>query len=181
VKHVVGNEGKYTSQSNEDEIIADIFSKIGVGKKTFFEFGSGDGQQNNTIALLLQGWSGVWLEPHKRRCRSAKQRYAGYPNLKIHRRNMTTRNVNKWITDKIDFLSIDIDGEDYAVWKAMTARPRVVCIEYDELVGTARKAGWRGTPLETTKQLGEEKGYRFYGCSASNVNAFFIRQENENG
>jgi hypothetical protein len=153
------------SQSNEDEIIAEIFADIGTTNRRFVEFGSGDGRQNNTIALLHQGWSGIWLEPHRRRCLSARQRFAGYP-VEICRRVVTPRNVNKIVIDPLDFLSIDIDGNDFAVWDAVTARPRVVCIEYDEV---------HGSSLEAMLALGASKGYRFQQTSASNVNAFFVR------
>ena len=43
------------SQSNEDEIVADIFAQIGTTNKQFIEFGVGKGTQNNTISLLLAG------------------------------------------------------------------------------------------------------------------------------
>lgn len=153
------------SQSNEDDIIKDIFSQIGEGKKRFFEFGCGDGRQNNTIALLLRGWNGIWVEPHRKRVVSARERWKNYP-VKIYRRFMTPRNINKFIVRPYDFLSIDIDGDDYNVWYALSIRPRVVCIEY---------ADPRGVPLGPIKKLGEDKGYKFYGTSESEVNAFFVR------
>lgn len=161
------------SQSNEDEIVADIFGRIGEGGKRFVEFGSGDGRQNNTIALLQRGWSGIWLEPHRLRFKSARERFAGY-SLTIIRRRVTPRTVNKVVTDPLDFLSIDIDGDDYAVWAALTARPRVVCIEY------AEQPAHKNAPpmtLDQMKALGALKGYRFNGTSASCVNAFFVARE----
>jgi hypothetical protein len=113
------------SQSNEDSIVAAIFEVIGTTNKRFIEFGCGAGNQNNTISLLLQGWHGIWFEPHKRRC--------------------------------------NIDGNDYAVWKALTAKPRVVCIEAVE------DHDWDA--------LAHSKGYEFVTRSHNNVNAFYILQE----
>lgn len=155
------------SQSNEDEIIAEIFGRIGAGGKRFVEFGCGAGNQNNTIALLREGWSGIWLEPHRRRMQSAAKLFAGYP-VEVIRRVVTRANVNRIIKDPLDLLSIDIDGNDYAVWEALTAKPRVVRIEYDAI---------HGSPLEAIKALGEAKGYELVMCSASGVNAFFVRDE----
>ena len=155
------------SQSNEDKIISEIFAEIGVTNKRFVEFGCGDGRQNNTIALLHQGWSGIWLEPHRRRCNSAKERFAGFP-VDIRRRIVTPRNVNKIVADPLDFLSIDIDGNDHDVWEALTAKPRVVCIEYDAI---------NGSPLARMHGLGFAKGYTLVRCSASGVNAFFVRTD----
>jgi len=76
------------------------------------------------------------------------------------------RNVNNIVKDPLDFLSIDIDGNDHAVWRAVAAKPRLVCIEYDAMLGV---------PLEEMVELGTRKGYRLHCCSASNVNAFFLR------
>jgi hypothetical protein len=149
------------SQSNEDEAIAYIFSFIGTTNKRFVEFGCGDGRQNNTIALLKQGWRGVWIEPHKRRKKSAQERFADYP-VEIYRKVIVPKNVNRFVKDQLDFLSIDIDGEDYAVWEAITVRPRLVCIEYV----------WAG--LEAMTALAESKGYWYAGQSSSKVNAFYV-------
>lgn len=161
-----------TSQSNEDEIIAKIFRRIGLGKKRFIEFGCGDGRQNNTIALLMDGWQGVWIDPHRRRIKSAKERWHNYP-VRIHRRIITPRNINKFVNRPYDFISMDTDGSDYDIWYAMTMNPRVVCIECGHPVP--------GSMLREMKELGEAKGYLFYGCSKHNVNAFFVRGDLKNG
>jgi hypothetical protein len=166
-----------TSQSNEDLIIAEIFMRIGETNNRFFEFGSGDGRQNNSIALLKRGWSGTWCEPHKRRFLSAKDRWGKYP-VRIWRRVVTPEKVNAVVNEPLDFLSIDIDGGDYAVWKALTAtKPRVVCIELQGKPETHLHYGeWvqESTPLHVMNALAEEKGYEFYCTSDSRVNAFYI-------
>lgn len=173
-----------TSQSNEDLIIADIFREIGETNKRFVEFGSGDGRQNNTIALLKRGWSGIWCEPHKRRFESAKERFKKYP-VEILRRVVTPEKVNVIVKDPLDFLSIDIDGGDYDVWQAVQAKPRVVCIELlgkPPVVETTWRKGYRfgrraETPLDIMRALGESKGYRYHCLSDSLVNAFFILED----
>ena len=50
------------SQSDEDGILHEIFRRIGDGKRTFLELGVGNGLENNTLFLLIQGWSGIWIE-----------------------------------------------------------------------------------------------------------------------
>ena len=160
-----------TSQSDEDDIIQALFQMYGTRNKRFVEFGCGDGRQNNTINLLKDGWSGVWLDPHKKRINSARERWAkaiADNRLSIVRRYVRPENVNKVVHDPLDFLSIDIDGNDYAVWNSIVARPRVVCIEYDAI---------NGTPFERMHDLGIAKGYNFVAHSASKVNAFFVREE----
>jgi hypothetical protein len=91
----------------------------------------------------------------------------------------------------MDLLSIDIDRNDYHVWKAITDyRPRVVIIEYNAIFRPGTKfvvpydgaAMWDGTGhtgagLEALCQLGEEKGYALVACSFAGVNAFFVQKE----
>src|SRR4030042_3287529 len=53
---------KIYSQNEEDGIIREIFNRIGVTNRVFVEFGIGDGLENNTLALLFDGWNGLWIE-----------------------------------------------------------------------------------------------------------------------
>src|SRR5438552_2628789 len=53
---------KVCSQYDEDGIIQEIFNRIGVGARTFVEFGVENGLENNTLKLLMEGWSGLWIE-----------------------------------------------------------------------------------------------------------------------
>ena len=94
-----------------------------------------------------------------------------------------------------DLLSIDIDRNDWHVWKAITKyRPRVVIVEYNPLyppgvqfvVPYDGKAVWDGTSrfgasLKSYELLGAEKGYRLAGCVLAGVNAFFVRNDAEGG
>ena len=51
---------KVYSQCDEDGMIREIFRRIGETNKTFVEFGVGDGLENNTLALLFEGWVDWW-------------------------------------------------------------------------------------------------------------------------
>jgi len=82
-----------------------------------------------------------------------------------------------------DFLSVDIDGNDYHVWQATTNyRPRVVCIEFNPTIPTevsyvqaADPSVSRGASLLALVELGREKNYELV-CVAG-VNAFFVSAE----
>ena len=90
-----------------------------------------------------------------------------------------------------DLLSIDIDFNDYWVWKAITDySPRVVVIEYNSsippnesrVVSYDPEAGWDGTnyfgaSLLALRNLGLKKGYTLVGCENNGVNAFFCKSE----
>jgi hypothetical protein len=164
-------EKQVISQSNEDDIIWDIFQDIGEGDRRFLEIGCGDGTQNNTMQLLLAGWSGVWVDSRRKRVNCAREIWADYP-VTIINRMVTPDNVYKFFHEPIDFLSIDIDGNDYHVWDAITAKPRVVCIEYS--LRTISKGN--ELRLDLFNDLAKSKGYRFHAVSASKVNAFYIHE-----
>ncbi len=95
------------------------------------------------------------------------------------------------MSGSIDLLSLDIDSNDYHVWKAITAiEPRVVCIEYNAKFRPPvewimpRDDGyvWNGTDrmgasLSAMTKLGAEKGYALVGCDIIGANAFFVRED----
>jgi len=57
---------KVYSQCDEDGIIQEIFNRIGLKSSRFIEFAVGNGLENNTLKLLLEGWSGLWIEGNQR-------------------------------------------------------------------------------------------------------------------
>jgi hypothetical protein len=79
-----------------------------------------------------------------------------------------------------DFLSIDIDGNDYHVWKAVSRyRPKMACIEFNPTIPTAVRFVQRADPsvnqgasLLSLVELGKEKGYEL--VSVLPFNAFFV-------
>jgi hypothetical protein len=82
--------------------------------------------------------------------------------------------------EQFDFLVIDIDGNDYHVWRAFSKyRPKVVCIEFNPTIPTEvnhlQPADPRvhfGSSLRSIVELGKEKGYELVAVVA--CNAFFV-------
>lgn len=119
------------SQFNEDFIIRKIFDKIGSSNKYFVEFGACDGQVISNVALLRHdGWKGLLIEP-------VNPFAKGLVNAVCIRDFLTPENIEsvfdrEAVPQKLDFLSIDIDGNDYYIWEALNKyKPRVLCIEVD--------------------------------------------------
>jgi len=87
------------------------------------------------------------------------------------------------ITKDFDLLSVDIDGNDYHVWNALSSyTPKVVCIEYNPTIPTevdfvqpAAAEVSQGSSLLAITRLGTQKGYELVAASA--WNAFFVRSE----
>jgi hypothetical protein len=190
------------SANNEDGLISEIFKRIGTTNKYFVEFGVNDGVQCNTTALLFRGWRGLWLEASKNYLEMANYHFRHFiarGMLKTTYEFMTAENVNKAISsnmhpdggNEIDFLSIDIDGNDYWVWQALECiNPRVVVIEYNSYfapplsmvqsydpVKIFTGTSYYGASLEALTRLSDRKGYNLVGCSLVGDNAFFVRKD----
>jgi hypothetical protein len=191
---------KVYSEADEDGIIAEIFRRIGVTNKKFVDFGAGDGLLSNSHFLLHQGWSGLWIEGGKEACRKMTEAFAlpiRQNRLKIVNAFITKDNINELIgggggiNGEIYFLSIDIDGNDYWVWKSITCiSPRVVMIEYNAkfppdfewIMEYDENHIWdgddeQGASLKAYENLGRELGYQLVGTSTNGVNAFFVKKE----
>ena len=118
-------ERKVYSQNGEDGILDALFASIGVTNRFFVEFGCEDAMECNTAYLLGQGWQGLLMDGA---CIS------GNPKVTVQNEFITAENIN-WLLQKysvppaFDLLSIDIDGNDYWVWQAITY-PHTLVILY---------------------------------------------------
>ncbi len=128
---------KVYAQNDEDGILAEIFRRIGSTTNSFVEFGVEAGLECNSLWLLLQGWRGLWIEAddgHCQRMCASHSPWLASGSLTIKQDFISASNVNELIsnqfTGEIDLLSIDLDSNDYWVWKAIDIiSPRVVVIE----------------------------------------------------
>jgi hypothetical protein len=194
------------SQYDEDGKLLAILDRIGVGTHTFIEIGVGIGRECNTANLSLNfGWSGLLIEGGARNAELAQRfyrRHAGGEVVVIHG-FATAENIDGVIASAgfsgtVDVLSIDIDGMDYWIWKAIHAvTPRVVVIEYNRGLGVdaievtpydPRFDRFRysstglvyGASLGALARLGKEMSYRLVGTTAG-LNAFFVRDDAAEG
>lgn len=192
---------KVWSQNDEDGILAEIFRRIGAGRRTFVEFGVTDGRECNTRKLVAEGWSGLWMEFDAGHCTDARRIHAdpvAAGRLEIVQAAVTKGNVEALVggarvarEGELDLLSIDIDGNDYYVWAALRGvRPRVVVIEFNgkfpppmDLVPPYDEtrfwdgSDYGGASLQALAGLGARKGYRLVGTNITGVNAFFVRED----
>ncbi|MDR1702836.1 MAG: FkbM family methyltransferase [Sporomusaceae bacterium] len=188
------------SQNDEDGVIAEIFNRIGTTSKFFIEFGVEKGVENNTLYLLLQDWSGVWLDGNSAYVDAIYQKFAHY----IRNRKLTA--VHAMITrgnidmlfeqtgctkQEVDLLSIDIDGNDYHVLEAITViKPRVIVIEYNAKFPPPMRwvmqynpnhmwdgSDMQGMSLTALEELAAAKGYQLAGTNITGTNAFLVRKD----
>lgn len=180
------------SQQGQDGILEKIFECIGTTNKYFVEFGSSgnDEGQGNTAHLRSFGFDGLLMD--------ATQNPYGFQHVnqkypvKIH--FVTASNINELfkkynVPSSFDLLSIDIDGQDFYVWKNLDDyyKPRVVIIEtnyqispeidyvmnYDE--NHNHTDIMSGASLLAFKNLGQYKNYSL--VANSGADAIFIRND----
>ena len=180
------------SPSPEDEVLERLLETLGIEKDWCVEFGAWDGKHlSNTWKLMQEGWSGVFIEGSTRRYRELVKNYAGNPNA-----HCVNGFVNFEGPDSLDgmlartpipkdfaVLSIDIDGNDYHIWKSVVEyRPKIVVIEFNptipphvEFVQPRDMSVQQGNSLKSMTLLAREKGYEL--VAATFPNAFFVRKE----
>jgi len=187
------------SQNDDDGFIDEIFRRIGTTNRHFVEFGVEGGVENNTLALLLAGWNGLWIEANPSAQAKVRADFAEPLNtgqLVLQPSFATAESIEPLLEKsgvpvEPDLLSIDIDGNDYWVWRAITTRrPRVVVVEYNASLGRSARliqpyqpdTAWDltsvfGASLGALEDLGRQKGYALVGCGIRGVNAFFVRED----
>lgn len=195
-------EFKVFSQWGDDGIIQYLISRIDFPNKTFIEFGTENYIESNTRFLLINNnWTGLVMDGSVSNVEEIRnsELYWKHDLNAIHA-FITSENINDLIrlggfSKDVGLLSIDIDGNDYWVWEAITdISPIVVIVEYNSIFGidnpwtipyerdfVRTKAHYSnlyfGSSLLSLCDLAEKKGYYFVGCSSAGNNAYFIRKD----
>lgn len=168
--------GRFThsthSQCGQEGVLIELFKRLGIHSGFCVDIGARDGYSlSNTRILLDAGWNGVLFECDQ----------AAWPprDPRVHAAAVTRTNVDGILTQHgvptdFDLLNIDIDGQDYWVWKGVEAHhPRVVCIEFNASLTPDKRCtvpeidgfrwdgtGYFGASFAAMVALGEAKGYR---------------------
>ena len=186
--------GNVTSQCGEDGIIERIFEIIGTANKWCVEFGACDGKDlSNTWNLINNhGWHGVLIEADDTRFQELQTTYKELLQAVCLMHTRVGLNPDPTLDhlmdvakapDDIDFLSIDIDGNDWHVWNSLIRyHPRVVVVEFNPTadndflyVQDYDPAINQGSSLLGFVELGKLKGYEL--VAATDWNAFFVKSE----
>ncbi len=192
---------KVFSQFEEDGKLLFIFSVIGMSNKTFVEIGSDDGVNSNSANLYFNfGWHGLFIDGNIKSVKRGRKFFSKYPHPwhykpKFICAKVTRENINELIQSsgyngEIGLLSIDIDGNDYWIWDAITAiDPQVVIIETHNEFGMnnivvpydanysfpGKHPVYHGaSPIAMTK-LAFKKGYRLVGANDLGFNFIFVK------
>lgn len=181
------------SQTGEDGIIKKILEVIPQNDKWCVDFGAWDGLYLSNARNLIEtkGCSAILIECNKAKFAELKKNYAQNKNVITINRFVGFEKEDNLdqilkmtpIPNDFDFLSIDIDGNDYHVWKAISDyHPKIVCIEFNptipteiEFIQSADPSVKQGASLLSLVKLGKDKGYEL--VSVLKFNAFFVRSK----
>lgn len=191
------------SQFEEDGKILYLLAVIGINNNTFIDIGADDGLNSNCANLALNfGFHGLFIDANSRSIDRGRYFYARYPNpygykpvfveSKVTRENINTSISQQGYSGEIDIMSIDIDGNDYWIWDALTVvQPRIVVIETHIIYGTkdivapydpayvypGKHPQYHGASPVAMVKLGKKKGYRLVGANALGFNFIFLRND----
>lgn len=190
---LLNHQSSTYSQSGEDGIIDKILETLPERDRWCVEFGALDGVSLSNTRNLIEhaDYSAVLIEADKVRYKELASNYAHSDKVKTLNRlvgfapddNLGRALAGTSIPVNFDFLSIDIDGNDFHVWKATSGfTPKVVCIEFNhtipnevKFVQPADPGVTQGASLSALVELGKAKGYEL--VCVEGVNAFFVLAE----
>jgi len=185
---------KFYSQNDEDGIISAILKRLKIDSGVFVEYGCGDGLENNTIQLLMRGWSGVWIGgadlcvriPESSRQLHFEHQWVTLDNcVELMKRGIATIGATK-----ANLISMDLDGNDFFFVKAILEQgynPDVFIVEYNgkfpppirfaihyDAGYTWSGSDYFGASLQSFVDLFESFGFRLVCCNVTGANAFFV-------
>ena len=181
------------SQTGEDGVIERILEELPERDNWCVEFGAWDGLHLTNTRHLIEskGFSAVLIEASEKRFKDLRSNYShndqvypinGFVGFEAHD-NLDQILSATPIPNNFDLLSIDIDGNDYHVWNAVSKyKPKVVVIEFNPTIPThilftqpEDPSDNQGSSLLSLVQVGRQKGYEL--VSVLPLNAFIVREE----
>lgn len=195
-------EFRVYSQWGDDGIIQWLVGRLPGLPRRFVEFGVEDYTESNTRFLMVNNhWSGLVLDGSARNMtRLAKRKWFWRHDLTARHCFVTKTNVNQVIGEwagnsPVGLLHVDVDGNDYWFWQAITCiTPGIVIMEYNAVFGPDRPVtvpyddGFRrflahysgqfaGASLPALCHLADSKGYALVGTNGAGNNAYFVRRD----
>jgi hypothetical protein len=198
----LGVGARIFSQFEEDGLLLYLDAVLELEHRTFVDIGAADGINSNCANLALNlGWHGLFIDGDAQAIARGRQFYQEHPDTQLWppvfvEAFITRENINQLILDAgfagpIGIMSIDIDGNDYWVWEAVSAvDPAVVVIEthiefgmrnivvpYDaQHVYPGKHPDYFSASPVAMLRLAGRKGYRLVGANRYGFNLIFVKR-----
>ena len=189
-------ESTVYSQAGEDGILEKIFQIIEPTRRFAIEFGAGDGIDMSNVRRLFvrEGWGGLLIEGDDELSQRLRENYLDYPAVRAMQAWVYPANVELLFEEggvprDLDLLVIDIDSNDYYIWRAIhDFRPKVVMVEYNGtfvppqrmVIAFHPMTYWDeenfhfGASIQSYCELAKRKGYELVGTNFRGINLFFV-------
>lgn len=177
---------KAYSQFGEESFIGHIFNNIGTSNKYFVDLGAGDGVNlsNTKFFKDTYGWTGLMVDADNKGNNEVKQHFINDSNI--------IEILEKYdVPEEFDFLSIDVDGNDYWILDRILNdyKPRLIIAEFNGTIPVGVKKvmeynenhtwgndDYYGASFDAFKHLGLLHGYSTIFSYAS-TNIYLIRKD----
>lgn len=195
-------EFRVFSQWGDDGIIQWLKHHVDFPSEVFVEFGVEDYREATTRFLMMNdNWRGLVMDSSARNVRRIQRAHWFWRHdLTARHEWVDAENVNRLVGEFAQgedpgLLHIDVDGNDYWIWKALNVcRPGLVIVEYNAVFGADSAVTvpydarfdravahesrlYFGASLAALHHLAEEKGYALIGCNSAGNNAYFLRRD----
>lgn len=202
IEKLEDSEFSIFSQFQDDGIIQFLIRQLRSIKHVFVEFGVENYLESNTRFLLQNNnWTGLIMDGNKKNIEMIKTHHFYWKHdLTAVHSFVTAENINNLLeshlsTPEVGLLHIDIDGNDYWIWKAIESiDPQIVIVEYNSVFGSERAITipyfqdfqrtkyhytnlYAGSSLLALCDLADLKGYYFVGSNSAGNNAYFVKKE----
>lgn len=202
--NIQDTEFKVFSQFGDDGIIQYLVNNVKIhdDEKRFVEFGVEDYQESNTRFLLYNNnWQGLVMDGSAKNIdKITNDRNYWRYDLTALTRFVDKNNIGKILKEngfesKIGIFHIDIDGNDYWIWKELDkVQPIILIAEYNSVLGSKypvtipysaefyrTKAHYSnlywGASIKAYYDLFSKRGYVFVGTNSAGNNAYFVRKD----
>ena len=201
-KDFLKSQFRVFSQWGEDGLLQYLVSNVKFCNNKFIEFGVEDYYESNTRFLLSNNnWSGLIIDGDLENINKIKKDPIYWSsNLKAVNQFITKDNIDEIIKSNgfagnIGILSIDIDGNDFWIFKAIdVVKPDLIIIEYNSIFGCDFPLSvpydenfvrlkkhysniYYGASIRALNDLAVQKGYSLIASNDAGNNLFFLRKE----
>ena len=172
-------KGGTNSQFGEDGIIRECLKRMDLLKiGTCIEVGASDGRDcSNTLELRdLHGWNRILIEGDPVLCKR-HEKHEWDTTICAYIEEKGPKSLDKLVPTGCDFLSLDIDGNEYEVLRHLSMRPALIVSEFNQTIPWHMdvKSPQFGPSLKALFRLMRDKEYRL--VTTTHCNAFFIEHE----
>jgi len=202
-QRLLWNRFQLYAQNEEDGIVFALVMLERPWVGSFVDIGCGHNGGNSGMLARELLFGGLMLDADPDLTRECARLFARR-DVHVREAFVLAESIDEQIeaaglSGDIDFLSIDIDGNDIWIWQAITVvSPRVVCVEYNGLFGAEHACAvpyesafrrssdtiparlrrrYYGASLKALCTIAAERGYRLVAVEPRGTNAFFLRHD----